>query len=115
MNRNIVITGSAGNLGNAVVNKFKREGFKIIAIIEPESGDEVEEADDVYQVDVTDEKSVESFSKEYLMQYGEIDCLALLVGGFAMGSIEKTTSKDLEHMFKLNFFSAFNMVKYFLP
>ncbi|SHN34615.1 NAD(P)-dependent dehydrogenase, short-chain alcohol dehydrogenase family [Cyclobacterium lianum] len=115
MNRNIIITGSAGNLGKAVVAKFKREGFKVIAIIEPDSGHEVEDADDVYQVDVTDESSVQEFSKEYQMQYGELECMALLVGGFGMGGIMDTSSRDLEKMIRLNFFSAFNMVKYFLP
>ncbi len=115
MNRNIIITGSAGNLGKAVVSKFKREGYTIIAVVAPESGDEVEEADDVYQVDVTDEESVKAFAREYSMQYGEIECLALLVGGFGMGTIENTSAKDLDDMFKLNFFSAFNMVKHFLP
>ena len=115
MNRNIIITGSAGNLGSAVVNKFKREGFKVIAVILPDSDQEVEEADDVYQVDVTDEQSVKAFNKEYQIQYGSLDCMALLVGGFAMGGIDKTSSKDLEKMIQLNFFSAFNMVKHFLP
>ncbi len=115
MNRNIIITGSAGNLGRAVVSKFKREGFKVIAVIEPDSGHEVEDADDTYQVDVTDEPSVEAFSKEYQMQYGDLECVALLVGGFGMGGIESTSTKDLDKMIRLNFFSAFNMVKYFLP
>lgn len=115
MERNVIITGSAGNLGKAVVSKFKREGFKVIAVIEPDSGDEVEDADDVYQIDVTDEKAVKAFAKEYVMQYGEVECLALLVGGFGMGNIENTAAEDLEKMFKLNFFSAFNMVKHFLP
>ncbi|WP_339717783.1 SDR family NAD(P)-dependent oxidoreductase [Cyclobacterium amurskyense] len=115
MNRNIIITGSAGNLGSAVVSKFKREGFKVIAIVSPGSDLEVEEADDVYQVNVTDEQSVKDFSKEYQVQYGSLECMALLVGGFAIGGIEETTSKDIEKMIQLNFFSAFNMVKHFIP
>ncbi|SEJ70823.1 NAD(P)-dependent dehydrogenase, short-chain alcohol dehydrogenase family [Cyclobacterium xiamenense] len=115
MNRNIIITGSAGNLGRAVVSKFKREGFHVIAVIEPDSGHEVEEADDTYQVDVTDESSVAAFAKEYQLQYGDLECVALLVGGFGMGGIENTGTKDLEKMIRLNFFSAFNMVKNFLP
>lgn len=49
------------------------------------------------------------------MQYGSLECMALLVGGFAMGGIEQTSSKDMEDMIQLNFFSAFNMVKHFLP
>ena len=115
MERNIIVTGAAGNLGRAVVSKFKREGYRVIALVEPESGDELEEADDVYEVDVTDEASVQDFAKEYQLQYGEVDAIGLLVGGFAMGDIENTSIEDLEKMIRLNFYSAFNMVKNFLP
>ncbi len=115
MERNIIVTGAAGNLGNAVVEKFKREGYKVVATIMPDSGDEVEDADDIYEVDVTDEDSVTNFAKEYHLQYGEVDAIALLVGGFAMGDIAATTMKDIDQMLKLNFYSTFNMVKNFLP
>lgn len=115
MERNIIVTGAAGNLGKAVVEKFKREGYKVVATIMPESGDEVEDADDIYEVDVTDEESVTNFAKEYHLQYGEVDAIALLVGGFAMGAIESTSLMDVDKMLKLNFYSTFNMVKNFLP
>ena len=62
MERNIIVTGAAGNLGRAVVEKFKREGYRVIATVLPDSGDEVEEADDVYELDVTDEKAVAAFA-----------------------------------------------------
>src|SRR5690606_38949872 len=104
-----------GNLGRAVVEKFKREGYRVIATIVPESGDEIEEADDVYEVDVRNEKSVESFAKEYVLQYGEVETLALLVGGYRGGKMENTPLDLLSEMISLNFFSAFNMVKHFLP
>lgn len=115
MERNIIVTGAAGNLGKAVVEKFKREGYRVIATILPDSGDEVEEADDVYELDVTDEKAVAAFASEYNLQYGEVDAIGLLVGGYGKGAIEQTSLEDLEKMFKLNFYSAFNMVKNFLP
>lgn len=115
MERNIIVTGAAGNLGRAVISKFKREGYRVVALIEPESSDELEEADDVYEVDVTDAASVQDFAKEYQLQYGEVDAIGLLVGGFAMGDIENTSLEDLEKMIRLNFYSAFNMVKNFLP
>lgn len=115
MDRNIIITGGAGNLGQNVVGKFKREGYKIIAIIAPESGDEIEEADDIYEFDVTDEKSVEDFAKEYSLQYGEVESLALLVGGYKGGGIENTSNNLINEMIQLNFLSAFHMVRNFLP
>ncbi len=115
MSRNIIITGAGGNLGSAVVEKFKREGYHIIALLDPSKNHEVEEADDSYEVDVTDEKAVAEFIKEYNLQYGDVDALAFLVGGFAMGGIAETSQADLEKMFTLNFFSAFHLVKGFLP
>ncbi len=115
MSRNIIITGAAGNLGLAVVEKFKREGYHIIALTHPEKDEVVEEADDVYEVDATDEQAVSDFIKEYHLQYGEVDALALIVGGFMSGALEETLQKDLEKMFSLNFYSAFHLVKGFLP
>ncbi len=115
MNRNIIVTGAAGNLGKAVVEKFKREGFKVIATIAPESGDEIEEADDVYELDVTNEEAVADFAKEFVMQYGDLEAVAMLVGGFGMGDLEKTPKEKVEGMFQLNFYSAYNMVRAFLP
>lgn len=115
MRRNIIVTGAAGNLGSAVVEKFKREGYYVIALLQPGEESEVEDADDSYEVDVTDEESVAEFVKEYQLQYQDLDALALLVGGFAMGGIETTSQSDMEKMFKLNFFSAYLLVKGFLP
>jgi NAD(P)-dependent dehydrogenase (short-subunit alcohol dehydrogenase family) len=115
MDRNIIISGAAGNLGRAVVEKFKREGFKIIAVIEPGTEADLEDVADIYEVDVTDEKAVAEFAQEVAMQYGEINTLAMLVGGFTFGGFAETSQKDVENMVKLNFFSAFNLVKQFLP
>src|SRR5690554_5662282 len=115
MDRNIIVTGGAGNLGREVIGKFKREGYKVIATVLPDSGDEIEEADDIYEVDLTLEKSVEAFAKEYAYQYGEIEAVALLAGGYSHGAIEDTSKDNISEMINLNFFSAFNMVRHFLP
>lgn len=115
MSRNIIVTGAAGALGSAVVEKFKREGYRVIAILRPDADEVSEEADDSYEVDVTEEKSVTEFVKEYEMQYGDLDAIAMIVGGFAMGNLEKTTQKEMSKMIQLNFFSAFQMVQGFLP
>src|SRR5690606_32327352 len=108
-------TGGAGNLGREVIGKCKREGYKVIATIVPGSGDELGEADEVYETDVTSEKAVEAFAKEYALHYGEVESIALLVGGYKGGSIGNTTQDLITEMISLNFMSAFNMVKSFLP
>ncbi|SIN95203.1 SDR family NAD(P)-dependent oxidoreductase [Algoriphagus halophilus] len=115
MSRNIIITGASGNLGSAVVEKFKREGYHIITLTHPSKDEFIEEADDSYEVDVTNEEEVQAFVAEFQLQYGELDALALLVGGFSMGGFDKTSQEDIQKMFQLNFFSAFHLVKGFLP
>ena len=115
MSRNIIVTGAAGALGGSIVEKFKREGYYVIALLRPGAEEEVEDADDSYEVDVTDEVAVAEFVKEYQIQYGELDAIAMLVGGFAMGNLEKTSQSDLMNMFRVNFLSAFQMVQGFLP
>jgi NAD(P)-dependent dehydrogenase (short-subunit alcohol dehydrogenase family) len=115
MSRNILITGAAGGLGGAVVEKFKREGYHVIALLRPDHNESVEEADDSYEVDVTKETSVLEFVKEFQMQYNDLDAMAMIVGGFSSGDIDSTSEKDIQSMFHLNFFSAYNMVRGFLP
>ncbi|EIM77129.1 short-chain dehydrogenase/reductase SDR [Nitritalea halalkaliphila LW7] len=63
MERNIIVTGAAGNLGQAVVEQFKREGYYVIAITQPGEEQEIEEADDIYELDVTDEEAVKASPK----------------------------------------------------
>lgn len=115
MDRNIIVTGATGNLGKSVIEKFKREGFNVIATVRPGKVYEIEEASDIYEVDVTDEQSVEAFAKDYAYQYGSIEAIALLVGGYAQGTLEQTSAEQVSEMFNLNFFSAYTMVRHFLP
>lgn len=115
MSRNIIVTGAAGGLGRAVVEKFKREGYHVIALLRPGHEESVDEADDCYEVDVTDENAVLEFVREFQMQYNDLDALAMIVGGFAMGTIESTSQNDIQKMFHLNFFSSYHLVRGFLP
>ena len=115
MSRNIIVTGAAGVLGTAVVEKFKREGYHVIALLRPGHEEVAEEADDSYEVDVTDEQAVLEFVREFQMQYNDLEAIAMIVGGFSMGKIESTTQQEMLSMFQLNFFSAFHLVQGFLP
>lgn len=115
MSRNIVITGAAGTLGAAVVGKFKREGYYVIALVRPEANEQALEADVTYEVDVTDEHAVQEFVAEYEVQFGDLEAIALLVGGYASGDLEHTKQQDLSELIQLNFFSAFSVATAFLP
>lgn len=106
--KNILITGAAGNLGKASVEKFVTEGYRVLAIVSPgkkpykTSGEVV-----TCEADLTNERSVNEVVATILSQYKSIDAALLLVGGFAQGSITDADGASFKKMFSLNFDTAY--------
>lgn len=105
--KTVLITGAAGNLGKACVEKFLADGYKVLATVSPGqmlgynlTGIETFEADLANEASV--EKVITSITSSY-----KIDAALLLVGGFAMGNIKDTTGIALQKMFSLNFDTAY--------
>ncbi|HEX3768125.1 MAG TPA: SDR family NAD(P)-dependent oxidoreductase [Puia sp.] len=112
--KTVIITGANGNLGTAVTREFIDKGYHVIATI----GNEVSKTDfvthpnlEVSVVNLTDEKQTTDFIEKMIHKYAVIDAALLLVGGFAMGSIENTTGDDLHKQIALNFETAFYVTK----
>ena len=104
MKKNILITGAAGNLGQAVVQKFLSEGHRVIAVLSP--GKKLDGAGDdlvSMQVDLTHEKSVEDLIGSVVLKYQSIDVAVLLAGGYASGGVAETDGALLSKMYSLNF------------
>jgi NAD(P)-dependent dehydrogenase (short-subunit alcohol dehydrogenase family) len=96
--KNIIITGANGNLGSAVVKKFLDEKYNVTA---------VDNADN----HLAFAKGNSDFQFKTIQSNKKIDGGLLLVGGFAMGSIDKTTGADIDKMFSLNFKTAFFLAR----
>lgn len=110
MGQVVVITGAAGNLGNAVVKKLLDNGNTVVGTVLPGEHCKPGEGQahfEEYELDVTDAEATGNFIRHVVHQYGHIDLAALLVGGFSMGTIEDTTMEDIQQMMKLNFETAF--------
>jgi NAD(P)-dependent dehydrogenase (short-subunit alcohol dehydrogenase family) len=112
--KTVIITGANGNLGTAVTKEFIDKGYRVIATI----GNEGSKTDfvthpnlEVSVVNLTDEKQTTDFIEKMIHKYAVIDAALLLVGGFAMGSIENTTGDDLHKQIALNFETAFYVTK----
>ena len=117
MKNRVIISGAAGNLGMAVTKKFLSEDWSVIALAEEGKSDQVEKLENivegkpkVIQADLMDPyQSAKLVRKIY--GEGAIHSAVLLVGGFSMNSLEKTTSEQLEKMFKLNVLTAYNILQ----
>jgi len=112
--KSIIITGANGNLGSAVVKKFLDEKYKVIAVDSADNHLGFAKGNSDFQfktVDLSNEQAATAFAQEAIESNKKIDGGLLLVGGFAMGGIDKTTGADIDKMISLNFKTAFFLAR----
>lgn len=108
MQKNILITGATGSLGQAVVKKFIEQGHRIIAIVPP--GDVLADKNPdivVFQADLTDEQDANRVIGEIITEYSNVDAALLLVGGYTYGNIATADGGVLKKMLSLNFETSY--------
>ena len=109
-----IVTGAAGNLGQAVVKKFIDENFFVAGTITQHDIAANEFSADKYEttmVDLRDEQSTQKFVEDVIAKHNKIDAAILTAGGFAMGKIADTKINDIIHQFTLNFETAYNTAR----
>lgn len=109
-----IVTGAAGNLGNAVVRKFIKEGFFVTGSVfhNDKSVPGYPSASfEKIPVDLNDEADSQKFVKDAITKHSNIDVAVLTVGGFAMGSISNTTTSAITKQYQLNFETAYNVAR----
>jgi NAD(P)-dependent dehydrogenase (short-subunit alcohol dehydrogenase family) len=109
-----IVTGASGNLGQAVVKKFIKEGYKVIGTIMSNDIASLDFPADKFEkvvVDLMNEDSSRKFAESIIEKYGYIDAAVLTVGGFAMGHIADTSTADIMQQYKLNFETAYNIAR----
>ena len=98
-----IITGASGNLGNAVLNQFLKNGYNVAAALRAGQSIEDKEYCHPIEVDLLNEKNTNNFVQSVADKFNIIDAAVLTVGGFSIGNIFDTGKSDLDKMYKLNF------------
>jgi NAD(P)-dependent dehydrogenase (short-subunit alcohol dehydrogenase family) len=121
--RVVIITGAAGNLGHAVAQAFAAEGATLALLdLNEESlaagmqqlpvGTQAK----AFSVNLLEANSVNHCIQEIINEYGKIDVLANIAGGFAMGPlVQNTPDKDWDFMLNLNARSVFYTCRASIP
>lgn len=107
--KKVIITGAAGNLGKACVERFVAEGYNVIATVTPGKtlGFEVKGNVETVDADLSDEKDAGEVIGKIIAKHKNIDAALLLVGGYAPGGLEETDGAVLKKMITLNFDTTF--------
>ncbi len=121
-----MITGGSGALGRAVNEHFLANGAKVavpwivdaeVPMFHERMGNRFPASNMLLRkVDVGDESQVARFVDEVVKQFGKLDILVNLVGGFWGGkSIAETTMAEWQAMFDLNLKPTFICCKAVVP
>ena len=105
MTKIVIVTGSSGNLGRAVVNKFIAEHNQVVGTVssaEPITSSSANQFE-TEVVDLVKEKEATVFVNRVIEKYKRIDTAVLTVGGFAMGKIADTSTSDIHKQYQFKF------------
>jgi NAD(P)-dependent dehydrogenase (short-subunit alcohol dehydrogenase family) len=119
----VVVTGAAGNLGRAVAQLFAARGAHLALLdLDAERIDgtlaacEGQASARAFPTDLIDRNAVEHTIDAVLGEFGRIDVLANIAGGFAMGPlVQDTEDRDWDLMMDLNVRSVFNTCRRVIP
>src|SRR5690349_12459758 len=112
MTKIVIVTGSAGNLGQAVVKKFMVENYLVIGTATDTTTADLQKRQfETAVVDLMKEEEAAVFVDSIIEKYKRIDTAVLTVGGFAMGKIADTSTSDIHKQYQLNFETAYNIAR----
>ncbi|MYF98106.1 SDR family oxidoreductase [Candidatus Poribacteria bacterium] len=123
-NRNVLITGGTGFLGSAVTKAFLAQGDTVavtylfdneVERFKQYNPDLSEKVTFIY-ANVTEESDVQKTVQDYISQFGHLDILVNIVGGFVGGIPAAELDEDRwDFMMNLNLKSVFLCCKTVLP
>jgi len=119
----VMVTGAAGNLGAAVAGTFAGLGSRLALL--DRSAERLGQARDeldlpsstlLVPTDLTSADSVTAAVDRAMAQFGRLDVLANIAGGFTMGpALHETPDSDWDLMMQLNVRSVFNACRAVVP
>lgn len=118
----VIITGAAGNLGQAVAAAFAQAGARRVlvdratghlATLYPEAGPDVLLMNGV---DLAEEQAARRLVEAVIQQFGRIDVLVNAVGGFAGGKpVHEDSPANWEQMFRINLYTTLHACRAAIP
>lgn len=112
--QSVIVTGTSGNLGKAVAQKFFAEKYHVFGTVHKGDVFAIAKGGVIWEditVDLTNSDAAATFTDTVLRKNKDTKAAILTVGGFAMGNIEKATTAGIEKMIQLNFYTAFHIAQ----
>lgn len=112
MQKTIIVTGAAGDLGSVVAKKLALHGYNVVAILRKTTPElNQNNIHCIENCDLTNEQDAMRAVKETVEKFENIYALLNIAGGFIWKTINDTSIHDIDHMINVNFKTMFNITK----
>lgn len=113
LKKTAIITGVAGNLGEAVAKKFIDKGYFVVGTILNKSvaANFAKKSFEEIALDLLNEENCQKLVNDVVEKQDKINVAVLTAGGFVMGDVDSTTTGDIYKQYQLNFETAYNMAR----
>lgn len=122
MKKNVLLTGASGGFGRLIVEKLLKEGHDVVATMRDVSGKNKNIAEqfsnlgaNVFEMDVTSDKSVSQAVAQILGNHKKIDVLINNAGVGVLGLQECFTTEDWKKIFDVNVFGVQRVCREVIP
>lgn len=116
--KSIVITGASSGIGKATAKHFAQQGWQVAATMRtPSKETALTEIDNIslYQLDVTDQASIDNAAEAILNDFGTVDVVLNNAGYGLAGPFEAASPEQIKRQFDTNVFGLMEVTRAFLP
>jgi len=114
--RVVVVTGAFGALGRTVVRRLSEAGNRVVAVDHaPTAPPGLAAARTISGVDLTDAAQAQQVLEAVAGEFGTIDALVNIAGGFVWETVDSNSNGSWERMHALNLMTALNASRAALP
>lgn len=107
---NIVITGTSKGIGKQLAEHYLAQGHRVAGCARGEST--IDDANYLHvKCDLTNEAEIQAFAKRVRKALGVVDVLINNAGAASMNHFLLTPSETAERLMKINYMSAFHMIR----
>ena len=120
-----IVTGTSSGFGLMTTVELARKGFTVIAtmrnsnksanLLQQARKNGVESKIIIHELDVTDEKSIQTFQSRVMEDFERVDVLINNAGYAGAGFVEEVSMEEYRKQFETNVFGVIAVTKAFLP
>ncbi len=115
--KTILITGASSGIGKETALFFAQKGWNVAATMRNIHAINTGDYPNIkkFQLDVVDEKSIQTAIEKTIQTFGDIDVLVNNAGYAAVGAFEYATTEQVKKQFDVNVFGLMNVTRAVLP